>query len=1096
LVPREFAERLLATRGQVGKERRVVTMLFSDVKGSTTIAEDLDPEEFTEIMEGAFGVLIGPITRYEGTLVRMMGDAILACFGAPIAHEDDAERACRAALDIIEGAKAYAVRLEEERGIAGFNVRVGIHTGLVVVGEVGSDLRMEYTAMGDAVNLASRMETAAEPGTVLITEDTHRLIASMFETEDLGPMQVKGRARLVSAYRLLAPKAVVGKGRGIAGLESPLVGREAEFHALQKAVERLQAGLGGLVTIVGEAGIGKSRLVAEVRREHSADILSDRLYWVEGRCLSYGASTAYPLWLDALRSALGLSPEDPPLVMRSALQALLEGLCPELSDDVYPYLALAMSLPLEAEDEAMVRGLEGEGLRAATFRAVETFIEATASDAPLVLVFEDLHWADHTSIQLLEHLLGLMDRAPLLIISVFRPRTEHGCWRIRETAERLYRHRHTDLWLDPLSAAESTALMANLLRVEGLPRQLEKRVLSHAEGNPFYVEEIIRSLIDGEAIVYDDASGRWQAVQEVEDIAIPDTLQGVLMARIDHLQEEARRVLQLASVIGRIFLHRVLASIADEEQACPERTHPEPSRRSRRALDQHLLALQREEMIRERARVPELEYIFKHHLTQVAAYSGILRRERRRFHHQVAEALERLFPDRTGELVDLLAYHWEQADEPQKAVGYLLQAGDRDVRLSAYSEAIAHFTRGLALLEMLPDTPERAGQELRLQIARGAALQATKGWGASDVVEAFGRARELCEQLGDAPQLDRIRFGLFAFYLVREELHTAHELAEQLLRVARTRSSEDPFSLCVAHGAMGLSLCTMGGVVAGRDHLEQAIALYDPERHRSLASTYLADRKVMCLSWQAFSLWLLGYPRQALASVHAALAWAQEMNHPYSVGFARWLATWLHQWRGEAQLAREQAEELIAPSNEQGFPFLVAGGAFMRGAALIMQGRAEEGLTQMRQSLIPWRATGSGVGAFHLALLADGHRAVGQIEEALEALREGLDVVQRTGERFYEAEVYRLQGELLLLQGAGEPEVEGYYRQALEISRRQQARSLELRAAMSLCRLWQRQGKVREARQVLSEIYDWFTEGFGTADLREAKALLEALSGG
>ncbi len=695
LVPKEFAERLRATRGQVGKERRMVTILFSDVKGSTQMAETLDPEEVMEIMNGAFDVLIEPITRYEGTLARLMGDAILAFFGAPITHEDDPERACRAALEIVEGAQRYAARLEEERGIRDFNVRVGINTGLVVVGEVGSDLRVEYTAMGDAINLAARMESAAEPGTILITKETHKLIAPLFDTEALGPIQVKGKTEPVSVYRVLAPKVAPVKPRGIAGLESLLVGREAELGALQEAVERLQAGVGGIVTIAGEAGLGKSRLVAEIRR----DVPAERLDWVEGRCLSYGTSIAYLLWLDALRGLLEVTTEDPPAdvrdVLRERVQTLRLGsgqaLCPERFETVYPYLGRLMSLPLEAEAASTLRDLESEKLKASTFHAVASLIEGAARQCPLVLVCEDLHWADPTSVELLEQLLALTDRAPLLFICVFRPQTEHGCWRIKETAARLYRHRHTDLWLDPLSAAESETLVGNLLQVEGprpelvegLPQKLEWRILSHAEGNPFYVEEIIRSLIDDGAIVRDEASGRWGVTRDVTDIAIPDTLHGVLMARIDRLQEETKRVLQLAAVIGRVFLYRVLAAIAREE----------------RELDDHLLTLQREEMIRERARVPELEYIFKHHLTQEAAYNGLLKKERRVFHRQVAEALERLFPDRIEEQVGLLAHHWERAEEPEKAIEYLLRAGDQARLAYAHEEAIDYYRRALRFLK-------------------------------------------------------------------------------------------------------------------------------------------------------------------------------------------------------------------------------------------------------------------------------------------------------------------------------------------------------------------------------------------------------------
>jgi len=817
LVPREFAERLLATRGQMAGERRIVTMLFSDVKGSTLMAERLDPEDVLEIMDGAFDVLIEPITRYEGALARLMGDGILAFFGAPIAHEDDAERACRAALDILERAGEYAARLEAERGISGFNVRVGIHTGLVVVGEVGSDLRVEYTAMGDAVNTASRMEEAAEPGTVLITEDTHRLIAPLFETEALGPIEVRGRADLIPVYRVLAAKAVAGKPRGIVGLESPLVGRETESAVLQDALERLQAGVGGIVTIVGEAGIGKSRLVAELRKE--ADPLGVR--WVEGRCLSYGEAMAYLPWVDMLHGLLGMSTEDAPRVVRDALRRFIEIHCPDRFDQVYPCLGRMMSLPLVEEIEDRLGELMPEGLKALTFRAVETVVQSAAKVGPLVLVCEDLHWADPSSLELLEQLLALTDRASLLLICAFRPYREHGCWEIRHTAGRSYPHRHIDLHLRPLSAADSEELVGHLLHVEALPRPLRVRILDHAEGNPFYVEEVIRSLIDSQFIVYDEACEQWQATRRVDDIAIPDTLQGALMARIDRLEEEARRVLRLASVIGRIFHYRVLAAISEED----------------RELDQRLLTLQREEMIRERARVPELEYIFKHHLTQEAAYSGLLRRERRRFHRQVAEAWERLFPDRVVEQLGLLAYHWERAGEERRAIEYLQRAGEQAAAQFANDEAVAYFSRAL---DLVPE--EDLAQQYDLLLARESVYEVRASR------KAQGQDLASLETLADALGDDRLRAEAalrWAHYgMQTSDYPTVIAAAHAAIRLAQ--GVGDVHREALGYCQLGRVLYDAGEYTQSRSSLEQAVALARTTGSRRLLAECLDELGFAC----------------------------------------------------------------------------------------------------------------------------------------------------------------------------------------------------------------------------------------------------------
>jgi ABC-type oligopeptide transport system substrate-binding subunit/class 3 adenylate cyclase len=775
LVPKEYAQRLLATRGQVQAERRLITILFSDVKGSTAMAENLDPEDVMEIMDGAFDVLIEPVYRYEGTLARLMGDAVLAFFGAPIAHEDDPERACRAALDILKGASQCAARLEHERGITGFNVRVGIHTGLVVVGEVGSDLRVEYTAMGDAINLAARMESAARPGTVLISEATRKLVAPLFETEALGPIEVKGKAQPVSVYRVLAAKEVPGKLRGIAGLESPFVGREAQLQALRETLQRLQAGTGGVVTLVGEAGIGKSRLVAESRALCEAearkryDVIASEakqsppaqvrdcfgkmtprndtlVRWIEGRCLSYGSSIAYQLWLDVLHSLLGVTLDDAPQAVLERLRERLQEACPDRFQGVYPYVGRVMSLPLEESLAGELNELEGQDLRSHTFHALQTLIVCAANQRPLVVVCEDLHWADPTSIELLEQLLPITERVPLLLLCVFRPVKDHACWRFRERVAQACPQCHTSLLLDPLSPTESQTLVANLLEIDDLPEALREHVLSRAEGNPFYVEEVIRSLIDRGAVVQDPTSGCWTATAVVAEIPIPDTLQGVLMARIDRLQEDTRRVLQMAAVIGRIFLHRVLAEIAKEE----------------RRLDNQLLTLQQEEMIRERARTPELEYMFKHDLTREAAYNGLLKKQRRVFHRQVGEALERLFPERIEEQLGLLAYHWEQAGDAAKATEYLLRAGDKARIAYAHQEAVDFYRRALPFLKGQGEHDRAARTLMKLGLTYHAAFHFEAARRAHE--EGFALWRLAAEQQPihrPPPAPHPLRMGLF-----------------------------------------------------------------------------------------------------------------------------------------------------------------------------------------------------------------------------------------------------------------------------------------------------------------------------------------------
>jgi ABC-type oligopeptide transport system substrate-binding subunit len=509
----------------------------------------------------------------------------------------------------------------------------------------------------------------------------------------------------------------------VEGLESPLVGREAEYQTLLHALERLQVGEGGIANIVGEAGLGKSRLVAELRKETSTMDIN----WVEGRCLSYGGTIPYLLWLDVLREILGVKVEDSPEEVREKLQDRIKDLIPDQYETLYPYLGHLLSLPLEDDLQEWVEDQDGEQFRSGTFEAVEWFIRGVTKEHPLVLVCEDLHWADPTSIQMLERIFQLTERDNILILCVFRPEKDHLCWGLREVAFEQYPDRYTDLQISPLSDTESGDLVGNLVGIEGIPDDLKARILGHAEGNPFYVEEILRSLIDSGHLVLDERINHWAATSDLEAIAIPDTLHGVLLARIDRLQRDTKRVLQMASVIGRIFLYRVLKAIAEEE----------------RDLDGHLQDLQVEEMIRERMRIPELEYIFKHHLTQEAAYNGLLKRERRTFHRQVAEVLEGLFPDRVEENLGLLAYHWEQAEDPEKATEFLLRAGDKSRLAFAHQEAVDYYHRARTIYE------EQVEFELASRVLLQLGLTYHSAFDFQNSQQSYERAFELMKDVGE-----------------------------------------------------------------------------------------------------------------------------------------------------------------------------------------------------------------------------------------------------------------------------------------------------------------------------------------------------------
>jgi class 3 adenylate cyclase len=579
-TPQPLAQKILAQRDRLEGERKLVTALFTDIVGSTTLAEAMDPEDWREVVSGAHARVSEAIYRYEGTIAQLLGDGVLAFFGAPLAHEDDAERALRAALEILDGIHAYAAELRRRNLVEDFQMRIGLNTGIVVVGDIGSDLHMEYLAIGDTVNLAARMQSAADPDTILISEHTYRHVASLFDFEDRGKIAVKGKAEAVQVYAAVRGRKGAARQRGITGLSSPMVGRQREFATLMQVFSDLQMGKGGIVTISGEAGLGKSRLLAEWRKivratpqrspTEGGNLTVDpregptptpNIRWIEGRSLSYGAAVAYHLGIDLLRALLDVAPDASEEDLHAALRRGVESLFGdgENARQVYAFLGHILGLKLEEDAAARLKYLDGPALQGRYVAAFKAYLTALAHTAPTIVVVEDIHWADPSSVELGLHVLATAAEAPIVFVMVTRPDQEAAGWRMVEAAREIPGVSAIELHLSPLSEGDSQQLVSNLLEVTALPGSLRQLIQAKAEGNPFYVEEVIRMLIDRGSL--QRQGDTWIITRDLKEIEIPDTLQGVIMARIDRLPEDAKRTLQIAAVIGRRFQVKVLEAV-------------------------------------------------------------------------------------------------------------------------------------------------------------------------------------------------------------------------------------------------------------------------------------------------------------------------------------------------------------------------------------------------------------------------------------------------------------------------------------------------------------------------------------------------------
>ncbi len=930
-TPAPLADKMRAAH--LEGERKTVTVLFADVVGSTALAEQMDAEDWTTIMNRAFERLSPAIYVYEGTIARLMGDALLAFFGAPVAHEDDPVRAIRAALDLLAAARKYAADVRRDRGIE-FAVRVGMNTGLVVVGGVGSDLKYEYTAMGDAVNLAARMQTAADPDTVLISEHTYRLAARFFEFEDRGMIAIKGKAEPVQAYRVIGERRGVVQARGIEGLTSPLIGRDSEMRILRGAVSELRQGRGQIVSVMGDAGLGKSRLVAELRQWLIADgvsLIANGLSpfgqtpyafgWLEGRSLSYETTTPYAPFADLLHQALELRSDATAPKQYDTIKARVAKVAPGHAADIAPFLAMLLQIPPTGEDVERVQYLEPPQVRQRVFQAVIDFIEGLAAQRPLVLVFEDLHWADPTSLDLLEQVAPLAERATLMILALFRSQPHEPSWRFHESAARDYAHRYTSIMLQPLDDESSRELVANLLEIEDLPETVRRLILRKAEGNPFFVEEVIRSLLDARLVVRDNS--HWRATREIENIAVPDTLIGVITARLDRLDDESKRVAQAASVIGREFQSNVLASVYE--------TPP--------TLDGALDRLQQRELIREKSRLPQRAYLFKHVLTQEAAYASVLLSRRRELHRRVATCLERIAPDRVGDI----ARHFLEAQEMARALPYLVKAGDRVARAYATPEAIGFYTRALEILQTVEDLnlARRAYEGL------GSALMLVND--IQRAVENYHTMLHYAEARGDAPmrvsalnKLSSAAMWLGQFELIERHLTESEHLA---------RASEDRVGMAELYTVrcnVCLSTADFGGAVKYLGESVQIGRELNLKEQLAFGLTHMANTQLFLTRFD--EMW---------ETAQEGLQLARELgDRQHESELLACPIPFYHLRNGNLDAARQAAEEGVSLAARIGSAYSESVGSWVLGNLAQMRGEHEGAIASYRRAADAGRASG------------------------------------------------------------------------------------------------------------------------------------------
>ena len=1041
-------------------ERRQVTVMFSDLVGSTALSARMDPEDLREVMSGYQKCVAEIVGRFGGFVAKYQGDGVLIYFGYPQAHEDDAERAMLAGLELVAA-------VSDLKTHAALQTRVGIATGLVVVGDlIGSGASLEQTIVGETPNLAARLQGLAEPSSVVIADSTRKLVGDLFVLEDLGPKDLKGIARPVRTWAALRPASVESRfeafhASGVAGL----VGREEELELLLRRWSKAKTGQGQVVLLLGEAGIGKSRLTAALMERLVTEPHTRFRYFCSPQ---HTDSALYPV-ISQLERAARFPYDDTQQAKLDKLDALLRQSATSAQDAAL--IADMLSLPNDGRYPSLE--LQPRERRERTLDALVSQAVAFSRRTPVLMIFEDTHWTDPTSLELFDRIVGRIPALRVLLIVTSRPEFEPP-W--------IGQPHVTALTLNRLAEREVGTMIDGLIGNKSLPANVRHDIIERTDGIPLFVEEMTKALLEAGG---ESAATQTAAAVPPPALAVPASLHASLMARLDRLGP-AKEVAQVGAAIGREFSHALLAAVV---------------RTSEGELNSALRQLIAAGLLLRQGVPPYANYVFKHALLQDAAYGTLLREPRRALHARIAATLETQFAEITETRPELLARQCTDAGLLEKAAGLWGKAGQRSLERSALVEAVAQFTRALDQVASLPATPAQRREQIKLQVGLANAVYHTKGFTAVETKAAFNRARALIEQaeaLGEHVEdpllLYSVLYGFFIAKFVSFEGEAACALASQFLELARQQKATAP--IMIGHRLLGTTLLCLGDPAEGLKHLDQASALYEPSAHRSLTTHFGHDIGAATLSLRSLALWLLGYPEAALAEVAHALKVAREIAHPPTLMFVLGQTTFTQTCCRNYARANAQIDECIALAEEKGIAIWQMHAMANRGCVLALVGKSAEAIQTISSGIDGWRSFGATVWSpSWLSHLALAYAELGKVDAAWRYIGEAMTAVETTKERWYQAEINRIAGEIaLMLPESDIAKAEAYFERALAVAREQQAKSWELRASMSLARFWQDQGKPQQARELLALVYGWFSEGFDTLDLKEAKTLLDTLA--